>query len=424
MKRVLQVLRVPSLWQHADLRRVAVGRVVSAVGDEVALVALLVHLFATGSGTSAVSALLLAASVPTVALAPWAGRWVDRGDSRHLLVGAGLLQALACTGLAWALWADSPLWVLLVGVAALQSVQVVAGPAWQVLVPTIVGDEATGRAMGALQSIVLVAGIGGPALGGLVVGLWSPAVALGIDALSFVFLAAVALRIKARRRPSVSERDDPPGLLDGLRSVGSDRLLLPLFGGLMAFIVAGEMTNVVEVFLVQGVLGGTPFAFGVVGAVFAAGAVVGSVIGGRADSDAQRATWAVICAGVMAVGLVLGGMAPSLVVFGLVWAAGGVALGVLNVVVMTLVIIRTVESRRGSVLAAANGLSRGFSLLATLAGGILGAWLGPRLTFVVAGAAALAVTAGMGVMVRRAVQQGAASSCPEDDTAARAEAVH
>jgi MFS family permease len=413
MKEMLHTSRIPEIWRHRDLRWVAVGRAVSTLGDEVALVALLVHLFMTGARTAGVSALLVAAALPAVLLAPWAGRLVDRTDSRWLLVSTGVLQAIACGAVAWVLVADAALWVLLAAVIALQSLQVVAGPAWQVLVPTIVGDADTGKALGALQPVVLMAGIFGPALGGLVVGLWSPAVALSVDAVSFLILALGALRIQARRRPDRSAHDESPRLLDGLRSIGADRLLLPLFVGLMAFVVAGEMTNVVEVFLVQGVLDGSPLVFGVLGGLFACGAVVGSVLGGRAVDDSQRATWATGSAAVLAMGLILGGLAPSLVVFGVLWAAGGVALGVLNVVVMTLVIVRTQQARRGLVIASVNGLSRGFSLLATLLGGALGALVGPRMTFVMAGVAALAVTAGMGMRVRRAARAEPTAARPQ-----------
>jgi len=414
MKGMLHILHPPGVWRDRDLRWVAVGRAVSTLGDEVALVALLVHLFVAGAGTTGVAALLIAAALPTVLLSPWAGRLIDITDSRWLLFCTAVLQAIACGAVAGALVVDASLGVLVTAVIALQSLQVVAGPAWQVLVPTIVGDAETGKALAALQSVVLLAGVFGPALGGLVVGLWSSAVALAVDAASFLFLAMVALRIRTRRRPKPSDKDEMPRLLDGLRSIRADRMLLPLFVGLMAFVIAGEMTNVVEVFLVQGVLDGSPVVFGLLGAVFACGAVVGSVLGGRAVDDSQRAKWALRAAAVLATGLFLGGLAPSLIAFGLLWAVSGVALGALNVVVMTLVIVRTQEARRGLVIASINGISRAFSLLATLLGGALGTLLGPRMTFAVAGAAALAVTTAMGILVTRAIQKAASASDYQD----------
>lgn len=372
------------------------------MGDEVALVALLIYLFDSGSGTPAVSALLLSAAIPSVVLATWAGQRVDRTDSRSLLTTVAALQAVACLAIASVLVVEAALVWLVAAVFVLSALQVLAGPAWQVLVPTIVGEEQTGRAYSALQSLVLLAGIAGPAIGGLVVGLWSPATAIVLDGVSFLLLAVVALQIRTRRRPAAPDEHQRVRPLDGLRSIRADALLLPLFIGLMAFIVVGEMTNVVEVFLVQGALDGTPLVFGVVGGLFAAGAVLGSLLAGRARDDTQRAYWAVLSAATLAAGLVVAGLAPSLVVFGGVWAASGVALGVLNVVVMTLVVVRTQETRRGLVLATTNGVSRAMALMATVAGGVLGAWAGPRWTFVIAGSLALLVAGLMGVGVARA----------------------
>lgn len=368
------------------------------MGDEVALVALLLAAHATGGGTPAIAALLLAGALPAVVLAPWAGRLVDRTDSRRLLAGTGAVQAALCIGLA----ASGPFPLLLVLVAALSATQVVSGPAWQALIPYLAGERHAPRVLGAFQSAALLAGVAGAAIGGLIVAVFGTGTALLIDAGTFVALAATALVIRTKRTP-IPSPDVPARLLDGWRHIRTDPLIAPLFLGLLAFIVAGEVTNVAEVVLVTDVLGGGPVAFGLLGAVFGLAAAGGSVAGSRCATDGARARSAVYAAGLLAGMTVAAGVAPTIGFLGAAWAVAGLALGVLNVATTTLLVTRTPDCRRGQVLATAQGVSRGCSLAATALGGLLGAALGPRQAFVWAGLAALLVSVVLALRVGAAL---------------------
>src|SRR4249920_228321 len=115
-----------SIWRHRDLRIVAPARALSFLGDEVALFALLLRMHDSGHGESGVALLFLVSAIPTIVAAPWAGRLVDRTDSRRLLVACGVLQALTCLAIA----ATTSLVATLALVAVLQSVQAAAGPGW------------------------------------------------------------------------------------------------------------------------------------------------------------------------------------------------------------------------------------------------------------------------------------------------------
>src|ERR1700704_4462991 len=84
-----------------DLRTAIWARAISLLGDEMALVALLLRTQAGGGGAWPVVALLMAGALPLVLLAPIVGRLVDRFDSRWLLVGSGLGQLTCCYALAY-----------------------------------------------------------------------------------------------------------------------------------------------------------------------------------------------------------------------------------------------------------------------------------------------------------------------------------
>jgi MFS family permease len=163
-------------------------------------------------------------------------------------------------------------------------------------------------------------------------------------------------------------------------------------------VLVGEATNVVEVFLLRGTLEAGPGAFGLVAAGLACGLVVGSLAVGGTASDPTRARRAVLAALVLGLILVAGGLAPTLWAFAIAWTALGVTNGMVNADVATLFLSRTPEPSRGRVLARVNAVVRSSSLGALALGGAAGSMLGPRPTFVLAGA--LMAVAAVLVLVR------------------------
>jgi MFS family permease len=82
--------------------------------------------------------------------------------------------------------------------------------------------------------------------------------------------------------------------------------------------------------------------------------------------------------------------------------ACGFGAGMLNAATSTLVVTRSAELVRGRVIAALSGTARAASLLALLLGGLAGALLGPRATFVVAGSGCAVAAVVSAVLVIRA----------------------
>jgi len=83
-----------------DFRIAVTGRGVSAVGDAVTQLALLIRVHDQGGGAAGVAAVLAVSAAAVVLLAPWAGRLVDSRDSRRLAVGGSAVAAAAVAGLA------------------------------------------------------------------------------------------------------------------------------------------------------------------------------------------------------------------------------------------------------------------------------------------------------------------------------------
>ncbi|HET6740227.1 MAG TPA: MFS transporter [Kribbella sp.] len=392
MKQTLQT----SIWAHRDIRLVLPARALSYAGDSIALIALMLRV-SDGHGPAAVTALLLAFAVPTVAMIPFAGRIVDGYDSRTVLVWSGLLQVAAGVGLAFV----HDLVGTLVLVCVLQVGQAVAGPAWGALIPRIVGEELVGRTTGTSQALIGVATLAGSAAGGVLVGWAGTRGALLVDASTFLVLVVVARLVRTRRCPEPGSEVEKGSVAAGLHAIFDDGILRILVPALWLFVVVGEAVNVVEVFLITGELGLGPGLYGAAGAATGAGAIAGAWYTGRLRSD--RARSAAVVAGMAGIGgsCVLIGLAANLATLMIGATAIGIASGMLNASANALVVTRSAEALRGRVIAALNGTVRSFSILAMLLGGLAGALLGPRGTFVTCGVACAAAAFGAGVLVLR-----------------------
>jgi hypothetical protein len=85
----------------------------------------------------------------------------------------------------------------------------------------------------------------------------------------------------------------------------------------------------------------------------------------------------------------------------------------LNAATSTLMVTRSVEELRGRVIAAMTGVTRAFSLLALLPGGLAGSRLGPRATFVLGGSACVLTGLVIAVLVALGPRQVGKDSADE-----------
>ena len=366
-----------------DLWLVVVAKSVSLLGDEVAAVALVLRLQSHGAQPTAIAALLIAAMLPLLLLAGVVGRLVDRYDSRVLLVVSSLAQGALCVLLAYTTGTGAVLGL----VAALGAGQAVNGATWQSLLPTIVGTEQLPKAIGLTQAGTTIASIAAPALAGVLTGLYGARVPLLLDAATFLAITAAGLLITTRRGSAVTGGPRTKG--GGLQIVRADPLLSMLFLLLALFVLLGAMVNVVEVFLIRETLHASTTWYGIVGAAYGLGALVGSVLGGRLRGDLHLARAFVGSAVGLAAALAAFAAAPSVAWVLPVALAGGAANGVLSLTLGSLVMGRADADARGRVGAVLNGVASGTQLAAFALAGLLAAVLTPREIFVAAGVSGL-----------------------------------
>ncbi|MFI6129584.1 MFS transporter [Micromonospora sp. NPDC051141] len=391
----------PSRWP--DVWLAATARGVSSCGDFLAATALTLALQSAGAGGLAVSGLLLAATLPLVALAPLTGRLADRVDSRTLLIVAGLVQSAICAALAYA---TAPALILAL-VALLATGLAVTQPVLAALVPVMVRAEDLPRAGALNQTAGTLGALAGPALAGLLVGQFGTRVPLLVDAVSYLALVVAALLIRTRRGGRATAAAGVAVATPAWR-LRRDPMLLVMVGSVAAVVGAVGAINVIEVFFIRETLNSSTTVYGLVTGAWTAGIVLGAWLFARvarrlADDGALLGAGLALLGG-CCLAVLVSAAVPSAWLLVPIWLVGGIANGGDNVFNNLLLARRVPEAARGRAFAVFGAAVQGAAMGGYLLGGLLLAVADPRPLVVGCGVAGLLVVAALAGPVRRAVR--------------------
>lgn len=356
----------------------------------------------TGSAV-AVGALALVQLLPVTIFGLAAGSVVDRFDVRRLIVLcesamavlAGVLAVLTLTGVVEA-------WMVYVVVGAQGLFLVVDNPARHALVFRIVGTRDLANAVALSSGLGTMARVAGPALGGIVVALAGAGVAFAVNAVSYL---AVVVAVLAMRESELSARGAAQahvGFVSGMRealgfALGSRRVGVAFFGVLIVSTVSFNF-DVLFPLLAAETLDAGAGTFGLIAAVFGAGALVGALT----LATIGKARMRLMMLGAGGFGLLELALAPQtelaivcallvpLGVFYVLWGSSALA---------TLQLSAPPELRGRAVSLYFFAFQGGAPL-----GGLLAGWLttigGTKLAFGIAGAVALGVATVGGLVLR------------------------
>jgi len=248
----------------------------------------------------------------------------------------------------------------------------------------------------------------GPGLGGMLVGLLGQSWPLYFDALSFALGALGTWLLVTDRRPEPGAERPKKGERDlgaGMRILFGDGILRPLVITFVVFLLALVMINVAEVFFITKTLHSSAAMYGLVGTSFGVGNIIGAV-GSRKvkQQDVSLAKTSLVGTIVISVmtgliGLVehVGYLFPILVVL-------GVAVGLLNVTITTLMTMRTPESQRGRMFASSSAIFTSAQIIGTVFGGLILTLVAPRTVFQIAGIVTTVVVLVIGPIALRATR--------------------
>jgi MFS family permease len=374
-----------SIPRSRDLRLLAGAAGLSALGDFMAIFPLILHVQQRTGSAFAVSALIFALWGPVVLAAGLAGAIVDRFENRRILIGVSLGQAAVVAAMLLcidSLWSLLPLMTLLgFGVALSQ-------PAEFALVPAAAGPNVeAARANGLMETVRSIGFTAGPLVGGALGAAGLLWVALAVNALSFLVVAGAAALLRARRRPQRADggNESSVRVREGFAFLMRERDVAVTVGGAVAALALFSISATAEPFFVTGVLGAGSLAYGILLSAWTLGMAAGSAGLAHRVGRAWLAAGALVAVLVQGLGIAGGGLASVLWMALIGFSVGGVAHGVKNVLLRTLLHERVPEELRGRAFAAYNGARNGAELGALVLGGIVVGALGARAALLVAG---------------------------------------
>jgi MFS family permease len=266
--------------RHRDFRLLWLGQGVSRFGDRIYGVALPFQMLAIGASPLELG--LAAAFLDASYLIPllFAGAIADRFPRRRLVLFGDLVSGLSVGALAVLSWTGQIQLVhIYVASAFFGAAEAFLAPAYTALIPEIVPKD-TLQASSALRTFTRSAArIGGPAIGGIVVVAGGPALAFGIDALTFIFsFAATSLVHSSRREPAPRA-----SLLSQVREGFAYTLTIPwvvaaALGYALGNLAYSGQTSVVMPLLVRDVMHGDAATFGTITAAFGIGAIFAAAV--------------------------------------------------------------------------------------------------------------------------------------------------
>jgi len=384
------------------------AQTISPLGDAMATTALILHVQRTTGSATAVGLLLFAQAIPPLA-APLAGVIADRFAPGRLLAAGWLAQAALAGFLALLL---PPLGALLAVVFALALAGTPLSAAAGRCIPAVVADDDL-VAANALRSGVQELGTAlGPPLAGLLFAASGARLVLALDALTFLVVIPLALRLPApppdtgvRPRPSFA-RD----ARDGLAFVWRTPYVLAVALGFWVVVLFSAPDDHILPFLATVTFRAGPVAVGVLLAAAAAGLLAGLPVV-RPAGRRLGVTGAIVAGFViMATGNLLTAAAPALVAAFAAQLLRGLAIPLADSHVTTYLQRTTPPQLLGRVLANVYGGVGVAAAAGYLIAGPLVDATSPRWAFVMVGSGGLAGAAITAVLLRKARRQPGAGS--------------
>jgi MFS transporter, DHA3 family, macrolide efflux protein len=369
-----------SVFQNQSFRNVLIASAISGIGDGFHSIAAMWWVKVHTGSDALVASVALAKGLTSVVLAPFAGALVDRLDRRTVMLYTNLARGLIVALLTLlAMTEQLEPWTLIVSSAFLAALGTLFGPAFGASIPNIVGKENLAPANSALQISGTLAGIAGPALGGLTVAGIGSSGAFLVDALSFLLSALFILisRIPSPARVTAAKTSSLFGdVAEGWNWLRGQRLM---FGILLLALGLNFVVAPIQVLFpgyAKDVLMTDARGFGLLETGIPIGFLLGAVLLGVLK---PKAIGAMIVASMCAFGLLLVGVGLSRFLplsLGFL-VIGGAMLALINISLSVVFQSRIPNEMQGRV----------FGVMQTLSGGLqpLGLALAPLLIVLLGG---------------------------------------
>jgi MFS family permease len=267
-----------SAFSHRDFALLWSGGFLSNVGTWIHTTVLLWYIKELTSSNSWVAAVNFASFLPILLFVFYAGSLADTRDRRKLIIVTQVVMMLTALALAISTSVGQKSLGLIFSLTVLMGVAFVFNfPAWRAMVPDLVPPEdlLNGVALDAAQ--YNMARFIGPALGALIIEVWSVSGAFYINAVSFLAVIGALLLIHAPPvQVTVNATRTREHIKEGFRYLRENVWAIKLLSVLLVEAVFGISTMVLLPSVAKDVLGGGGLLYGFLLGAIGAGAVCGA----------------------------------------------------------------------------------------------------------------------------------------------------
>jgi MFS family permease len=382
-----------------NFRRLWIGQSVSFLGGMITTAALPYQVFHQTGSTLAVGLLGLAQLGPLLAFSIVGGALADSIDKRRLLLIVTAAALFVSLGLAVNAALDHPqLWLMYVLGAATSAVVAVTFAVMRALLPMLVDEELRPAAF-ALQSTYGSFGMmAGPAIGGLLIGVFGLSWAYTVDVCTYGIAAVVFLGLSAAPPVEGATRASALSIVEGFQFLRSHSVVMSVFGIDLLAMIFGMPRALFPAMAER--LGGGAALYGLLLSAPAAGAFVASILSGwtsRIRTQGRAVLWSVTAWG-SAIALAGLTRVPAIVLVTL-GIAGGADLisGIFRSAIAAGV---TPDELRGRVSGVELAVYAGGPVLGDVEAGVVGGLVGVQFAIVSGGIACVVAAAFFGARVR------------------------
>jgi MFS family permease len=379
-------------FRSRDFRFLIAGNFLATLGLQMLSVAVSWDLYLASKSALVLGNVGLVQVTPFVVFALFAGRIADHYDRRRVIILTQLLLLTASVALVIATRSVAMIYTCLFLTATSRAFQ---GPARLAVLPHAVPPESLQNAITWSSSAQEIASVSGPAVAGfLLASAGSKSVYL-IQSLCAILtlLCFASLKFPNRIRSEVPSPPSGRALLEGVRFVWRDKLILPAISLDLFAVLFGGASALLPIYAIE-ILHTDVRGLGWLRAAPSIGAVTIAFLMTHLPKARHAGQWLLWC---------VAGFGAATIVFGLshwLWLSfamlvlTGVFDNVSVVLRHSLVQTRTPDHVRGRVLAVNNIFISSSNQLGAVESGWTAAWFGPVVSVVAGGLATLAIVAG------------------------------
>ena len=269
-------------FRHQSFRMIWFANLSSALGATIQSVGAAWLMTSLTSSHMLIATVQVSTTIPIMLFGIFAGAIADNFERRRVMLAAQVGMFVAASLLATLTWAEVMTPALLLGLSlCIGTGTALNSPAWQASVRQQVGRRDLPQAISLNTIAFNLARSVGPALGGLLISLWSSSSAFLVNAICVMIMIQVLLRwrpegAKPQRKPML------PAIGAGLRfCAGSEPIRRILLRGLvLGFGIAGYQALVPAV--VRDRMHGSEIDFGLMLGLFGIGSIIAALFVGKA----------------------------------------------------------------------------------------------------------------------------------------------